>query len=144
MPSATLLSIIESPAHPDFSGLYRRLDLAETRVGSIRKAISQLKSQAPDFVVAEFFYGYGNNYAGVNISNLDVFLYSLQKFAPDARVIVMLDKTERRYVDKLYGIIPLRGVLQHPVCEADMEALLAASLSQQAGGTPGTPDAGDR
>ncbi len=138
MPSATLLSIVESPTHPDFSGLYRRLDLAETRVGSIRKAISQLKSQAPDFIVAEFFYGYGNNYAGVNISNLDVFLYSLQKFAPTARVIVMVDKIERRYVDKLNGIIPLHAVLQHPVHGTAMEQLLTASLSQETGETPGS------
>jgi hypothetical protein len=137
MPVATLLSIVESPTHPDFSGLYRRLGLAETRVGSIRKAIGQLKSQAPDFVVAEFFYGYGNNYAGVNISNLDVFLYSLQKFAPDARVIVMVEKTEHHHVDKLNGIIPLHGVLQHPVREPAMEALLTASLSVQAGAVPG-------
>jgi hypothetical protein len=138
MPVSTLLSIVESPTHPDFTGLYRRLDLAETRVGSIRKAISQLKSQAPDFVVAEFFYGYGNNYAGVNISNLDVFLYSLQKFAPSARVIVMVDKTERRYVDKLNGIIPLHGVLQQPVREPAMKALLTASLLHQNGGVPGS------
>jgi hypothetical protein len=138
MPVSTLLSIVESPTHPDFTGLYRRLDLAETRVGSIRKAISQLKSQAPDFVVAEFFYGYGNNYAGVNISNLDVFLYSLQKFAPSARVIVMVDKTERRSVDKLNGIIPLHGVLQQPVREPAMKALLTASLLHQNGGVPGS------
>ena len=107
-------------------------------MGSIRKAISQLKSQAPDFVVAEFFYGYGNNYAGVNISNLDVFLYSLQKFAPDARVIVMVDKTEHRHVDKLNGIIPLHGVLQQPVREQAMKAMLTASLLHQYGGVPGS------
>ncbi|MDH3526081.1 MAG: hypothetical protein OEN52_04805 [Gammaproteobacteria bacterium] len=133
MPSPTLLSIVESPTHPDFSGAYRRLGFNETRVGSIRKAISQLKSQAPDFVVAEFFYGYGNNYAGVNISNLDVFLYSLQRFAPAARVIVMVDKTERRYVDPLNEILPLHAVLQHPVRGQAMEDLLKASLSPHPG-----------
>jgi hypothetical protein len=138
MPASTLLSIVESPTHPDFTGLYRRLDLAETRVGSIRKAISLLKSQPPDFVVAEFFYGYGNNYAGVNISNLDVFLYSLQKFAPAARVIVMVEKTEYRHVDKLNGIIPLHGVLQHPVREPAMEALLTAGPSRHSGGVTGS------
>ena len=107
-------------------------------MGSIRKAISLLKSQPPDFVVAEFFYGYGNNYAGVNISNLDVFLYSLQKFAPAARVIVMVEKTEYRHVDKLNGIIPLHGVLQHPVREPTMEALLTAGPSRHSGGVTGS------
>ncbi len=124
----TLLSIVESPTHPDFSGIYSRLGINETRVGTIRKAISQLKSQAPDFVVAEFFYGYGNNYAGINISNLDVFLYSLQKFAPAARVIVMVDKTERCHVDKLNQILPLHAVLQQPVRGTAMEDLLKAGL----------------
>ena len=82
MSTRTLFSIVESPAHPDFSRLYKQLDIREVRLASMRKAISALKSRTPDIVVAEFMYGYGNNYAGVNVSNLDVFLYSLQKYAP--------------------------------------------------------------
>ena len=124
MPGRVLFSIIESPMHPDFSRLYRQLGIRELRLGSMRKAISQLKRDRPDYVVAEFFYGYGNNYAGVNVSNLDVFLYSLQKAAPDARTIVMLDKSERQYVGKLTEILPVHAVLQHPVSEQDIEALL--------------------
>lgn len=89
----------------------------------MRKAINELKKHQPDYVVAEFFYGYGNNYAGVNISNLDVFLYSLQRYAPKARVIVMVDKSERQYVDKLNDIFPLHAVLQQPVSQAQMTAL---------------------
>ena len=74
--------------------------------------------------MAEFFYGYGNNYAGVNVSNLDVFLYSLQKAAPQARTIVMVDKSERQYVDRLTAILPVHAVLQQPVGEQDIEPLL--------------------
>ena len=81
----------------------------------MRKAIALLKKQKPDFVVAEFFYGYGNNYAGVNLSNLDVFLCSLQKYAPEAKVIVLVEKTERKYVDKLAELFQLHAVLQYPV-----------------------------
>lgn len=124
MPKPVLFSIVESPAHPDFSALYRRLDIADVKLVSTRKAIAALKNQAPDFVVAEFFYGYGNNYAGVNISNLDVFLFSLQKYAPRARVIVLVDKAERQYVDKLNDIVPLHAVLQQPASAADLEAAL--------------------
>ena len=119
-----LFSIIESPMHPMLSDLYRKLGINEIRLTSIRKAISTLKKQPPDVVVAEFFYGYGNNYAGVNISNLDVFLFSLQKFAPNARVIVMVDKSEYEYVDKLNEIFPLHAVLKHPVRAEQIEALL--------------------
>ena len=119
-----LFSIIESATHPDFSALYQKLGLQEQRLFSTRKAIGAMKRQPPDVVVAEFFYGYGNNYAGVNISNLDVMLYSLQKFSPQARVVVLVDKSEHQYVDKLNGVFPLHAVLTLPVDEAQMEAVL--------------------
>jgi hypothetical protein len=124
MAAPTLLSIIESPAHPDFSALYQRLGIREERATSTRKAMSLLKSMTPEYVVAEFFYGYGNNYAGVNVSNLDVFLYSLQKYAPQAHIIVLVDKEERGFVEKLDSLFHLHAVLQHPVREADLEAVL--------------------
>jgi hypothetical protein len=126
MSARTLFSIVESPAHPDFSRLYKRLEIMEVRLASMRKAISALKDDTPDYVVAEFFYGYGNNYAGVNVSNLDVFLYSLQKYAPDARVVVLVDRRERQFVDKLSALFPLYAVLQHPVREQDIEPLFKA------------------
>ena len=127
MSSATLFSIIESPLHPDFSEVYQHAGIQEVKLRSTRKAISELKKQTPDYVVAEFFYGYGNNYAGVNISNLDVFLYSLQRYAPQAQVIVMVDKSERQYVDKLQELFSLHAILQHPVSEAQIEKILSDS-----------------
>jgi hypothetical protein len=139
MRGSTLFSIIESPAHPDFSRLYQRLGFEEIRLGSMRKAISQLRKTPPDFVVAEFFYGYGNNYAGVNVSNLDVFLYSLQKDAPNARTIVLVDKSERQYVDKLTAILPVHAVLQLPVREQDLEPLLQEDSLQPSTGPGDAP-----
>ncbi len=128
MANKILFSLIESATHPDFSRLYKKLGLTETRLFSTRKIMSAMKRQPPDFVVAEFFYGYGNNYAGVNISNLDVMLYSLQKFSPAAKVIVLVDKSERQYVDKLNEVFPLHAVLTLPVQESRMEALLLDNL----------------
>lgn len=90
----------------------------------MRKAISALKSQTPDVVVAEFMYGYGNNYAGVNVSNLDVFLYSLQKYSRESAIIVMVDKREVQYVDRLSALFPIHAVLQQPVQEQDLERCL--------------------
>lgn len=127
MPRPVVFSIIESPTHPDFSAVYQRLGIDEVRLTSTRKAIGRLKEQRPDFVVAEFFYGYGNNYAGVNISNLDVFLFSLQKYAPQARVLVLTDKTERPHADKLDAILPLHAVLIQPVTPAALEAALTGA-----------------
>lgn len=124
MSSTLLFSIIESPVHPNFSALYRRLDINEVKFNSMRKIISQLKKQQPDFIVAEFSYGYSNNYAGVNVSNLDVMLASLRKYAPDSRVIVMVDKSEQQYVGKLQKLFPVHAVLPYPVTEAQIEKVL--------------------
>jgi hypothetical protein len=39
-------------------------------------------------------------------------------------VIILVDKAEREYVDKLNEIFPLHGVLQYPVSESDLKQLL--------------------
>jgi DNA-binding NarL/FixJ family response regulator len=119
-----LFSVIESPGHPNLSDLYRRLGIREERLASQRKAIQALKRLTPDFVVAEFFYGFGNNYAGTNLSNLDTLLASLQRYAPKARVIVLVDKTQRPHLDRLAELFPLHGILVRPVHPADLEPLL--------------------
>lgn len=124
MPAPVLFSIVESPGHPNLSDLYRRLGIREKRLPSQRKAMQALKGCKPDFVVAEFFYGFGNNYAGANVSNLDTFLASLQKYAPQARTIVLVDKAQRPYVDRLAERFPLYAVLVQPVRPADLESLL--------------------
>lgn len=125
MPAPVLFSIVESPGHPNLSALYRRLGIREERLASQRKAVQALKDQRPDFVVAEFFYGFGNNYAGANVSNLDTFLASVQRYAPAARVIVLVDKAQRTYVDRLAERFPLHAVLIQPVRATDIEPLLA-------------------
>ncbi len=124
MTSKTLFSIIESSAHPNFTELYNTLGIQETKINSMRKAIAALKKQQPDFIVAEFFYGYGNNYAGVNISNLDVLLYSLQKYSAQTKVIVLVDKDEFQYVINLNKIIKLHDILKFPVSNERLQKSL--------------------
>jgi len=108
-------SIIDSPACPVVTAEYRQRGIREEIFSSTRKAISRIKQQPPDALVAEFRYGYSNNYAGVNISNLDVMLMSMQRYAPDTRVVVLASKDERQYVDQLNAIFPLREILVFPV-----------------------------
>jgi hypothetical protein len=127
MSAKTLFSIIESSAHPNFSALYNSLNIEESKINSMRKAIATLKKQQPDFIVAEFFYGYGNNYAGVNISNLDVMLYSLQKYSANTKVIVLVEKSELQYVDKLNNIIKLHDIFKLPVSIEQMRKSLSES-----------------
>jgi len=113
-----LYSIIESPLHPQLSDLYKQHGLNEIRLQTVRKAIQELKKQPPDFVVADFIYGYGNNYAGVNISNLDVFLYSLAKYAPQSKVIVCYEKADKQYVHKLEELFPSITTMVYPISAA--------------------------
>lgn len=119
-----IYSIIESAAHPNFGALYRQLGFTEERFTNMRKVMAALKRQPPDYLVAEFIYGYSNNYAGVNISNLDVLLYSLQKYAPDCKVIVFADKADQTHTEKLHPIFPLHGVLILPATPLDIRPLL--------------------
>lgn len=124
MPGPVLYSVIESPAHPNLTALYQRLGIEEIKLNSVRKAIGQLKKRPPDWVVADFSYGYANNYAGVNVSNLDVLLSSLRRYAPQAQVVVLVEKAEYQYVDKLRALFTVHAVLQYPVGTAEMEAVL--------------------
>jgi len=124
MEKPLILSVVESPAHPNFSALYRRLGFAEIKLNSQRKAISQLKKSRPGFLVAEFNYGYANNYAGVNISNLDTLLASLRRYSPETRVIVLVEKAEQQYVEKLAALFTLYSTLVLPVSPQQMAQVL--------------------
>ena len=121
----TLFSLIESPIHPHFSTLYQWLGIQEERFTAARKLHKALQKQRPDFLVGEFIYGYGNNYAGANLCNLDVTLHALQRFAPDTRVIVFVHPDEAQYVEKLVELFPIHAVLKYPVTEQAMREVLS-------------------
>jgi len=120
----TLFSLIESPFHPDFSALYQKLGIAAERFNSARSLHRALQKQKPDSFVGEFIYGWGNNYAGANISNLDVTLRTLQCQAPQAKVIVLMHPREEPHIGKLLELFPIHAVLTYPVTEQAMQAAL--------------------
>lgn len=124
MSNKLIFSIIESPGHPNYTDLYARLNIDQLKLLSMREAIKALKNSTPDFVIAEFFFGYGNNYAGANLSNLDVFLSSLQKYAPQARVLVMADKEDQAHVAQLGELFDIEEVLLRPVTEQHLADIL--------------------
>ncbi|MEW6648304.1 MAG: hypothetical protein AB1450_13975 [Pseudomonadota bacterium] len=124
MTTPLLYSIVEAPQHPNCTALYQRLGFDEQRFDSQRKALAALKKQPPAFVIADFIYAFSTYYQATNISNLDVLLHSLVKYAPDARVIVLAARDDLPHVDKLNGIHPLHAVLAYPVSEAQLQAVL--------------------
>ena len=93
----------------------------------MRKGIAKIKTTKFDYIVCEFAYGYANDYAGVTVSNLDVMLYSLQKYSPDTRVVVMVDKSEKQYIVKLTEIFKIHAVLVYQ--ETNMNDLADAVTS---------------
>ena len=124
MSQLSILSVIESPTHPKLSSLNQQMGAHEIKVSTSRQAIKALKTHKPDFIVAEFFYGYGNNYAGVNVSNLDVLLSSLPKYSPHTRTIVFVQKDETQYIEKLHALYPLHAAFMHNTPEYAIEESL--------------------
>ncbi|MGB9130289.1 MAG: hypothetical protein WCB97_11615 [Thiobacillus sp.] len=123
----TLFSLIESPFHPDFSALYQNLCIVAERFDTARNLHRALQKQPPDFFVGEFIYGWGNNYAGANVSNLDVTIRTLQRFAPQAKMIVFMHPREKDHIGKLLDLFPIHAVLTYPVSEQAMQAALQAA-----------------
>lgn len=124
----TLFSLIESPMHPNFSALYQQLGITEERFTAARKLHKALQTQQPDFLVGEFIYGFGNNYAGANVCNLDVTLRALQRFSPRTKVLVFVHPSEVQYVDKLLELFPIHQVLRYPVTESALQSALQRPL----------------
>lgn len=120
----TLFALIESPFHPNFSDLYQALGIEETRFDSARNLHRAMQHRPPDFFVGEFIYGWGNNYAGANVSNLDVTLRTLQYIAPQAKTIVFMQPGEEAHIGKLLELFPVHVVLTFPVSEQAMRAAL--------------------
>jgi hypothetical protein len=126
MSNSVVVSIIESMMFPDFGALYQRKGIEEFRVDSVRKAVTLVKKQPVDFIVAEFSYAYSTNYSGIYKSNLEVLLVSLIKYSPNTKVIVLAKKKEMQYLNVLDVVdYPVHGVLQLPVTSlTSMEGLL--------------------
>lgn len=121
---ALLYDIVESPTRPDLAAHCAKLGHVREVFTSQRKAMAQLKRHPPDLIAVDFFYGFGNNYAGANVSNLDVLLRSAQRFAPQARVIVFAEPAQAPHLAKLAALFTLQACLITPSSATDIEAAL--------------------
>jgi hypothetical protein len=125
----TLYSLVQSPLPSQFSDLYQELGIVAERFDSARNLHRALQKQAPDFFVGEFIYGWGNDYAGATVSNLDVTLRTLQAAAPRAKIIVVMQPSEEAHIGKLLGLFPIHAVLKLPVSKEQMRATLQGFAS---------------
>lgn len=120
----TLYSLVESPFFSHFPDLYQELGIEAERFDSARKLHQAMKKQPPDFFIGEFIYGWGNDYAGNTVSNLDVTLRTLQAVAPKAKVIVVMQPSEEAHIGKLLALFSVRAVLKYPITEEQLRAAL--------------------
>jgi len=121
-----IYSLLESSTFLRFPALYAELGLEESRFTSARHFNKAIAKKAPDIILAEFRYGFGNNYAGVNISNLDVSLYALQRHAPEAKILILADKTEQAHLPKLQALFHIDAILPLPCSKAQIKGALQA------------------
>jgi hypothetical protein len=119
-----LYSLVQSPLPSHFANLYQELGITAERFDSARNLHRAIQKQPPDFFVGEFVYGWGNDYAGATVSNLDVTLRTLQAAAPQARVIVVMQPSEEAHIGKLLDLFPVHAVLKLPVTQEQMRAAL--------------------
>lgn len=119
-----LYTLVTSPISFHFPDLYQALDIVTERFESARNLHRALQKQAPDFFVGEFIYGWGNDYAGATVSNLDVTLRTLQAVAPQAKIIVVMQVSEEAHIGKLLALFSVHAVLKFPVTQEQMRATL--------------------
>ena len=120
----TLYTLVESQFASHFSDLFQELGISAERFDSARNLHRTLQKQAPDFFVGEFIYGWGNDYAGATVSNLDVTLRTLQAAAPQAKIIVVMQPSEEAHIGKLLVLFSVHAVLKLPVTQEQMRATL--------------------
>ncbi len=116
----TLLSITELGGYPDFSALYERTGYAVTKVASVRKAISALKSLRPDVVVAEF--NFQSDFRD-RTSSLESLLAVVQR-NPETRVVVFYDKEHEHQLVRVTSRFPIHATLAYPIQPEALEACL--------------------
>ena len=76
--------------------------------------------------MGEFVYGWGNDYAGATVSNLDVTLRTLQAVAPQAKIVVVMQPGEAPHIGKLRALFTIDAVLKYPITAEEMRAVLQA------------------
>lgn len=131
-----LYTLVNSPLDCRFPELYRELGIEEQRFDSARNLHRALKQRRPDYFIGEFVYGWGNNYAGANVSNLDVTLRTLQPIAPNAKLIIVMRPNEAAHIGKLLELFKVNAVLTYPIGEPALREVLQGEEQAAAGGTP--------
>jgi len=116
-----LLAIVEMGGYPDFFPLYRRKGYLPEKVHSMRKAQAWLKKNRAAVVVTEFHF---DPELRDRMGNLESLFATLQRYSPDAGVIVFIEKAHRPRLQKAEHRYAVLGAIDYPVNESALSALL--------------------
>lgn len=115
-----MLSLVELGGYPNFTPLYEREGFSVTAATSTRKAISAIKKNTPDVIVAEF--NYQSDFRD-RTSSLESLLSSVERF-PKTRAIVFYEKESQHQLDKLLQQFDIYKVIPYPIEEDSLSGIL--------------------
>lgn len=111
-----LLAVIEQGGYPDFRSLYEELGYNVVTVKSPRKAISFLKKNAVNLLVAEF--NFQTDFRD-RTSSLESVMASVQHQA-DIKVIIFIDKANAERFKRVSSRFAIHQTLSFPIDEAQL------------------------
>lgn len=113
----SLLIIMERGGYPDFSSIFNRAGYRVNIEMTMRKAMSQLKKNTPDIVIAEF--NFQTDFRDRS-SSLESLMATLQRF-PEVKIIVFYEKDHVSHFNRLKERYEFHCTLEFPISEQKLE-----------------------
>ena len=120
----SLLSIIELGGYPDYSPLFSSLGCDTIVLNSVRKAISFLKKNPVDIIVAEF--NFQTDFRD-RTSSLESLMAVLQAY-PDSKVIIFLEKAHLEKFEKVSSRFDIFASLSFPIDEEELKKAISTAI----------------
>jgi len=109
---SVLISIIESGGYADFKPVYSDLGYDTIEVNSVRKAISVMKKQPPQVIVAEF--NFQSDFRD-RTSSLETLLATVEGRYPDCKIVVLYEEGFLEPFQRLQSCYQIDEALCFPV-----------------------------
>ena len=122
-----LLNIIEIGGAPDFSKLFKQLNIEAISVNSMRKGLKQLKKVTPDIIVAE--YNFQSDFRDRS-SNLESLMAVLQRH-PSIQLIVFYEKQHQLIFNQFCARFSNIHPIVYPVKAAQMLLTLETIIANK-------------
>ena len=113
----SILIIMERGGYPNFSTIFNKAGYQVTIESTMRKALSQLKKNTPNIVIAEF--NFQTDFRDRS-SSLESLMATLQRF-PSVKVIVFYEKEYVTHFNRLRERYDFQCALDFPISEKNLE-----------------------